>query len=255
MQKRILAFLMVLVMVVSLLPVSLVAAETEAAAPGYSLVLQKAHNQTEGSVAIEVYLQAATAGQADVTGYQFTATPAEGVAITEVADATGNDGLAYADGLAIYAPGKPAIAVGTARKLVATITVEGTMPATLAEALTLSDASVTTADEEFVPAQTVIEDGCTAHDCVHGTGTWTALTADKLTELGYVLPTGNYYMAEDITATKKLTISAADAQINLCLNGFTYTSPKDKMLEITGKSADVFILTSLPCWTALLWRI
>ena len=89
MKKRVLSFLMVLAMVISMLPLSLVAAEPAAVEPGYSMILQKAHNQTADQLTVEVYLQANTADQGDVTGYEFVVTPAEGLVVINAADATG----------------------------------------------------------------------------------------------------------------------------------------------------------------------
>ena len=136
MQKRVLSFLMVLALVISMLPMTLVSAETAAAEPGYTVTIQKAHNQTENFLAVDVYLQANTADQGDVTGYQFTVTPAEGLNITSVVDFTGNDGIAGSGTEFVYSPTlADPIAVGTSRVLVATVTLTGeTLPAAAAEA-------------------------------------------------------------------------------------------------------------------------
>ena len=188
MQKRVLAFLMVLAMVFSLLPVALVGAEVAVADPGYVMIIQKAHNQTEGSLAIDIYLQATTAAQADVTGYQFTVTPAEGITVTGAKDATGNDGLAGSGNIFIYTPGKaPALTVGTSRKLVATVTVTGeTLPAQAADAITLTEATVTTAEAAFVPT---VEAVAVNDMWAEVTGEWKPITA---ADLGKALTTGNY---------------------------------------------------------------
>ena len=65
----------------------------------------------------------------------------------------------------------------------------------------------------------------------HDSG-WTALTADKLTELGYTLSNGKYYLSaekEDLNApysnmfeTMPITV-AAGAEVTLCINDVMYT--------------------------------
>ena len=266
MQKRVLSFLMVLALVISMLPMTLVSAETAAAAePGYTVTIQKAHNQTENFLAVDVYLQANTADQGDVTGYQFTVTPAEGLNITSVVDFTGNDGIAGSGTEFVYSPTlADPIAVGTSRVLVATVTLTGeTLPAAAAEALTLSAVTISVADGFYsddaadaategykgAVATAAVADGCT-HECAHGTGTWIALDQATLDasattvnkENVYLLGAGNYYLTGDITAARKVLVNAAGAKINLCLNGYTYTSPaKDKMIEVSGKGAELNI--------------
>ena len=191
MTKRVLAFLMVIAMVISLLPTVVVA---ETTTPGYTVTLQKAHNQTENSLAVDIYLQANTADQGDVAGYQFTVTPAEGLTMELPVAATGNNGVSFngeTNILAYDLTTAPAIPVGTARVHVATLTVSGTELPAVAEAITLSGITVTmaggfysddandAATEGYLGAvtQSVVADACADHACGHGEGTWTAFTA------------------------------------------------------------------------------
>lgn len=240
MQKRVLAFLLVMAMVFSLLPVSLVGAEEAAKDPGYTMIIQKAHNQTEGSLAIDIYLQAATAGQADVTGYQFKVVPAEGVTVTGAEDATGNDGLAGSDTTFIYTPGSTALKVGTARVLVATVTVTGeTLPAQAGDAITLTEATVTTAEAAFDSAVKAVAVNDAWKEV---TGQWKPLTKADLDAADYKLTSGNYYLVEDITLAKKINVADKEQKINLDLNGYTVTGhTADRILEINGVASEVNI--------------
>ena len=236
MQKRVLAFLMVLAMVFSLLPVSLVGAEEAAKDPGYVMITQKAHNQTDGSLAIDIYLQANTAGQADVSGYQFTVVPAEGVTVTGAVDATGNDGLAGSGNTFIYTPGSAALAVGTSRVLVATVTVTAeTLPAQAGDAFTLSDATVTTSEAAFTPtfATKAVNDTWAGVEGEWKPATAADLTVDKL-------PAGNYYLVEDVSTGKTITIDDDNAVVNIDLNGYTLTSTA-RILNLDAKGNDVTI--------------
>lgn len=225
MQKRVLSFLMVLALVISMLPMTLVGAETAAAAePGYTLTIQKAHNQTENFLAVDVYLQANTDEQGDVTAYDFVVTPAEGLELALPVDATGNNGLAFngETGKLVYdGTTAPAIPVGTGKVLVANLTVSGeTLPANVADAITLSDVTVSTAAGFYsddandaategyagTVAQLAIVSACDDHACKHGEGTWTAFTATA-----GELAAGNYYLTSDVQLTGVLTI-AKDAE-------------------------------------------
>lgn len=215
MQKRVLAFLLVMVMVLSLLPVSLVGADTETATPAYTMSIQKAHNQTEGSLAIDIYLQATVASE--VTGYQLKVTPAEGLTLTGVADNTGNDNLKASGETIVYDPaGLKPITMGTARVLVATVTVTGeTLPAQAGDAITVTEAQVTTAEAQFAPTVTAVAVNDAWADV---TGQWKPLTQADMDAASNVLTSGNYYLVEDITTTKQL-IQCSD--VNLDLNGYT----------------------------------
>ena len=231
MQKRVLAFLLVLAMVFSLLPVALVGAEEATADPGYVLITQKAHNQTEGSLAIDIYLQANTAGQADVTGYQFTVTPAEGVTVTGAKDATGNDGLVGSGNTFIYTPGSTALQVGTSRVLVATVTVTAeSLPAQAGEAITLTEATVTTAEAAFVPTTATVAVNDTWADV---TGEWLPLDVETVAAASSQLKDANYYLVENITVTKQIVCS----NVNLDLNGYTLaqSAAADLIAANTGK--------------------
>ena len=229
MTKRVLAFLMVIAMVLSLVPTIAVAAD----ASGYTLTLQKAHNQTDNRLAVDVYLTAATADQGDVTGYQFEVTPADGLNIISVTDFTGNDGVAGNSKTFVYSPTLAAsIAVGTTRVPVATIVLEGeTIPPDFASALTLSNISVSTTagfyqdtvveSENYLGAVTVATAAC-EHD--HEAGlTWTPITAEELFNADG-LAEGNYYLTGDVAGTTTIFPAAENAEINLCLNGYELSS-------------------------------
>ncbi len=247
MTKRVLAFLMVIAMVLSLVPTIAVAA----AEHGYTLTLQKAHNQTDGQLAVDVYLTANAADQGNVTGYGFDVTPAEGLNIFTVTDFTGNDGVAGSDKTFVYNPViAPEIAVGTTRVPVATIVLSGeTIPADFASALTLSNISVSTAagyyqdtvveHEDYKGAVTVATAVC---EHQHEAGlTWTPATADVLfAEDG--LAEGNYYLVGDVTATRLIKPAAENAEINLCLNGYTFTTPSTtKGIDMNKSGAEIHI--------------
>ena len=239
MTKRVLAFLLVLALVVSLVP-SVVLAE-EAAAPGYTVILQKAHTQTENAITVDIYLQANTAEQADVTGYDFTVVPAEGMEFTGIVDATGNDGLSCngGTGKVSYNPQKPAIPVGTKKVLVATITIASdSVPAEVKDALTLSEITISQAEsfcsddaadaetESYLGAvtQSYATYACADHACGHGEGTWTAFATT-----GGQLATGNYYLTSDVALTGELTF-ATNAEVTICLNGFDIEAATGKFL-------------------------
>ena len=236
-------------MVLSLLPVSLVGADTETTTPAYAVIFQKAHNQTEGSLAIDIYLQATVASE--VTGYQLEVTPADGLTLTGVVDNTGNDNVKASGTTVVYDPaGLKPITLGTAKVLVATATVTGeTLPANVGEAITVTNALVTTAEAQYTPELSALNYGCTDHTCGHGTGEWKALTQADLEALCgkdskgntlYFLGSGNYYLTEDIVAAYKTYVSEENAKINLCLNGYTFTSPAaDKLLEVGANGAEV----------------
>lgn len=247
MTKRVLAFLMVIAMVLSLVPTIAVAAAT----PGYTLTLQKAHNQTDKQLAVDVYLTANAAEQGDVTGYGFEVTPAEGLEIVTVTDFTGNDGVAGNSETFVYSPTlADPIAVSTTRVPVATIVLGGeTIPADFASALTLSNISVSTAagyyqdtvveSEDYKGAVTVATAVC-EHE--HEAGlTWTPVTAEELFAEGG-LAEGNYYLVGDVTATRVINPAAENAKINLCLNGYTFTtSSAAKGVDVNKSGAEVHI--------------
>lgn len=268
MTKRALALLLVIAMVFSLLPVTMVSAEGE----GYSLTLQKAHNQTEGELAIDVYLQANTAGQGDVTGYQFTVTPGNGAQLTGAVDQiateniySGEDATTadVTDYNVIYNPAGEnavAVAVGTSRTLLATLTLNvdhTTFTGSLSTALGLSGIKVTLGTTGFYADVAPAEDdadyasylgavtqsevgyACTDHTCGHGTGEWTPVTTADLS--GATLASGNYYLVEDIDATARTQITAENAQVNICLNGYTWTCSKNQMILIKAAGATVNI--------------
>ena len=247
MQKRVLAFLMVMAMVFSLLPVSLVGAEVENAEAGYEMIIQKAHNQTEGTLTIDIYLQAATADQGAVTGYQFTVTPAEGLQVTGATDCTGKDNIAANgdSGRYIYQPGENTeIAVGTDRVRVASVTVAGTtLPAQAADAITMTDVTVTTADASFTvtniaavavsdvwadvegewqPLDTATVMACQKEFVRNGDG-----TANSTTD-GYKLPAGNYFLVEDLRVDYMILF----ADVNLDMNGYDIDSTNDDTAQL-----------------------
>ena len=253
MTKRVLALLMVMAMMLSLVP-AVVTAEEAAATPGYTLIMQKAHNQTDGSLAVDVYLQANTAEQGDVTAYDFVVTPAEGLELALPVDATGNNGLAFngeTSKLVYDGTTAPAIPVGTDKVLVAALTVSGeSIPANVAEAITLSEVTVTTATGFYsddaadaategyagTVAQKAIASACNDHECKHGKGTWTALTATA-----GELAAGNYYLTSDVQLTGVLSV-AASAEVSICLNGFDMTAKANtRMFEMNKAGATLNI--------------
>ena len=79
MTKRVLALLMVMAMVLSLMPTAIFAegGAAETADPGYIVTFGRSHNQPDGGLGIDVYLEATADDQGDVAGFQFTATPVE----------------------------------------------------------------------------------------------------------------------------------------------------------------------------------
>lgn len=240
MQKRVLAFLLVMVMVFSLLPVSLVGAEEAAKIADYTVYMQKAHNQTEGSLAIDIYLQASAVSE--VTGYQLDVTPAEGLTLTGVVDNTGNDNLKASGGTIIYDPaGQKPITVGTARVLVATITVTGeTLPADLSTAFTTVEALVTTKDAQATATvETVATNDCWAEV----TGQWKPLTQADVEAAAYKLADANYYLVEDITTTKQLIQCS---NVNLDLNGYTLAASGniDLIKAVDGKFLTISDITA-----------
>ena len=234
MTKRVLAFLMVVAMVLTLVPVTVLADNETAAVPGYAVTVQKAHNQADKQLALDIYLQANTADQGDVTGYQFTVTPAEGLTVVSVEDFTENDGIAGSDTTFVYAPtlAEP-IAVGTSRVLVATVILSGeTLPADVATALTLSEMTVSTeagfysddaedaTAEGYAGAVTKSYLSCTCdHECE---GEWKPITAAELNNGN--LAAGNYYLVEDARTTKTTGVKDKNTEVNFCLNGYTWTS-------------------------------
>jgi len=262
MQKRVLAFLLVLTLVFSLLPVALVAAEEETAAtPGYVVGLQKAHNQPSDGVAYDIYLQANTADQAAVTGYQFTVTPAAGLELG-VPD-THTDGSLSANGaesVFVYSPTQTdaGFAVGTTRVRIATINLKGTATDTTVAPLTLTDITVTTgnsfysddADDAYVPDATTGEPTEELNEKYLGTvtqtnvvlneawadvtGEWTALdqaTLDAIEETPSYKSDGTTvsYYYNTLPAGNYFLVEdiAATAQVvatnvNLDLNGYNF---------------------------------
>jgi hypothetical protein len=212
-------------MVFSLLPVSLVGAEEAAKMADYTMFMQKAHNQTEGSLAIDIYLQASAVSE--VTGYQLDVIPAEGLTLTGVVDNTGNDNLKASGGTIIYDPaGLKPITVGTVRVLVATVTVTGeTLPAQAGDAITVTEAQVTTAEAQFAPTVTAVAVNNAWADV---TGQWKPLTQADLDALYnkdsrvYFLDSGNYYLTEDISSTAYYNIKSGTNCIHL--NGHNMNS-------------------------------
>ncbi|MBQ9974042.1 MAG: hypothetical protein IJP02_03690, partial [Oscillospiraceae bacterium] len=63
------------------------------------------------------------------------------------------------------------------------------------------------------------------HTCTHGHADWSGLTWTKLSDVvaasgNTTLPSGNYYLDQDITLSGGyITVTEANAEINLCLNG------------------------------------
>ena len=257
MTKRILALLVALALVFSLVPA--VFAETEGegtandttvtepeatTATNVEVVLQKAHNQTEGKLNVDVFLKADA--EITVTGFEFEVATADDVVVTDGEDQTGNDNLAANENKFVYPPfagDKNAITVGTDRVLVATIELSGGEMPQLTKVTVVTadgfysddatDAKITNEageeadNEDYLGTVTksVVSYGCTDHECGHGTGEWTEFALPELTvtnngnDRQYKLEAGKYYLTGDVQLDGIMTL-ATSANVTICLNGY-----------------------------------
>lgn len=257
MTKRVLAFLMVIAMVFSLIPTVVVAEEAEAPA-AFEVIIQRAHNQTSAEgVDVEIYLQAANAATVDTLQVRFT----EALSVSSWKDGfQATETEVDETGAALEAPAAILVYPPETEDITEDIVVEAgsktwlaTVHAASVEAVRIAYAEIVLAEDAGFYTTDAADDGTEGYlgaiqetavsyteTCNHAD---TAKSWSEFTATAGELAAGNYYLTSDVQLTGLLDV-AADAEVTICLNGFTIEDAHNATTRADAKSGGVFYLDS-----------
>ena len=254
--KRMLAILLVLAMVLTVLPLSVLATENEGTettpettteateapfeAADFTLTLRTASGHVNAaSETLELGLYLTASKETTIGSYQFTISAAEGTEWTWTGAEIGEENNVVAWSCDPV-NGVEAIAVGATPTLLGTITINGDYVA--GETIALIDAMIgQTAAPSYVtvvPAFEAVQinEGYHFHTAESVWTAWTDLSNFPTTE-------GNYYLTGDMTISAAQSI-VDGGNITICLNGFDAVATIQKLIQtISGNT----VLTICDC--------